>query len=94
MINASLAGKSAVNEKVYGYTTLGTRLKQVNKICVSMWPILFGAIVAQAFKMYAAWKVERGIKLIVSSITGETRFLQLTTFQDIRAADWQPLPRH
>lgn len=42
---------------------------EASKICVSMWPILFGAIVAQSFRMYAAWKCEAtGIRLVVSKI--------------------------
>jgi len=47
----------------------GTHLMEASKICVSMWPILFGAIVAQSFRMYAAWKCEAtGIRLVVSKI--------------------------
>lgn len=51
-----------------GYN-FGIRLIEASKICVSMWPILFGAIVAQSFRMYAAWKCEAtGIKLVVSKM--------------------------
>lgn len=62
-INVSQNGKDAgeYSENI----AFATRLQEANKICVSMWPILFGAIVAQSFKMYAAWKVERGIRLVV-----------------------------
>jgi len=45
----------------------GIHLMEASKICVSLWPILFGAIVAQSFRMYAAWKCEAtGIRLVVS----------------------------
>jgi len=67
IMSASMSEKDAFDDYEEP-NKLGTRLMQANKICVSMWPILFGAIVAQSFKMYAAWKVERGIKLIVSVV--------------------------
>ena len=38
---------------------LGSRLLEANKLCVSIWPILFGAIVAQSLRMLAAFRVER-----------------------------------
>jgi len=36
------------------------------KVAASAWPIVFAAVVAQSLKMYAAYKVERGIQLVVS----------------------------
>ena len=38
---------------------LGSSLLEANKLCVSIWPILFGAIVAQSLRMLAAFRVER-----------------------------------
>ena len=40
-------------------------LNQAITVAASAWPIVFAAIVAQSLKMYAAYKVERGIKLVV-----------------------------
>lgn len=39
--------------------TFGSKLLEANKLCVSIWPILFGAIVAQSLRMLAAFRVER-----------------------------------
>jgi len=39
--------------------SFGSRLLEANKLCVSIWPILFGAIVAQSLRMVAAFRVER-----------------------------------
>lgn len=45
------------------------------KIGVSAWPIVFAAVVAQVFKAYATWKVERGIKLIqLEQLVGSSSF--------------------
>lgn len=40
-------------------------LTQVITVAASVWPIVFAAIVAQSLKMYAAYRVERGIRLVV-----------------------------
>lgn len=40
-------------------------LSQAIKVAASAWPIVFAAVVAQTLKMYAAHRVERGIKLVV-----------------------------
>lgn len=40
-------------------------LSQAITIAASAWPIVFAAVVAQSLKMYAAYKVERGVKLMV-----------------------------
>ncbi|GAM91198.1 hypothetical protein ANO11243_092450 [Dothideomycetidae sp. 11243] len=39
-------------------------LQQATKVAVSMWPIVFAAIMAQTLRAYGAWKVERGIPLV------------------------------
>lgn len=63
IFNASMNGLQA--GKTGSYHILGPRLQEANKICVSMWPILFGAIVAQSLKMYASWRMEhRGMALV------------------------------
>lgn len=40
-------------------------LSQAITVAASAWPIVFAAVVAQSLKMYAAYRVERGIKLMV-----------------------------
>lgn len=40
-------------------------LSQAITVAASAWPIVFAAVVAQTLKMYAAYKVERGIQLVV-----------------------------
>jgi len=65
-LNASMDKKIA--GKSSPHYNFGVRLMEANKICISIWPILFGAIVAQSFRMYAAWKVERGMKLVVRKV--------------------------
>ncbi|CAK7212230.1 hypothetical protein SBRCBS47491_001387 [Sporothrix bragantina] len=45
------------------------------KIAVSAWPIVFAAVVAQCFKTYATYKVERGIKLMqLEQLVGSSSF--------------------
>jgi hypothetical protein len=41
---------------------------QAIKFAVSAWPIVFAGIVAQSLKAAATYKVERGIRLMVSII--------------------------
>ncbi len=44
-------------------------------IAVSVWPIVFAAVVAQAFKTYATFRVERGIKLMeLEQLVGSNSF--------------------
>jgi len=59
IMNASIRGRMIGD-------VLAERLLRLNKIAVSIWPILFAAVVAQSLRMFAAYKVERGIRLIVS----------------------------
>lgn len=62
IINASLHGAQA---EFGSHSRLGRHLLAANHICVSMWPVLFGAIVAQSLKMYASWRMEhRGMALV------------------------------
>jgi hypothetical protein len=49
-------------------SSLGTSVGQANKIAVSLWPIVFAAIMAQTLRMFASYKVERGIRLMVRLI--------------------------
>ncbi|CAK7234221.1 hypothetical protein SEUCBS140593_008868 [Sporothrix eucalyptigena] len=45
------------------------------KFAVSVWPIVFAAVVAQCFKTYATYKVERGIKLMqLEQLVGSNSF--------------------
>lgn len=45
------------------------------KIAVSAWPIVFAAVVAQVFKAWATYKVERGIKLMeLEQLVGSNSF--------------------
>lgn len=59
---------------------LGHAVVEIDKIAVSLWPILFAAVVAQSLRMYAAWQVERGILLIVS-LSRSGVILLLTCFR-------------
>jgi hypothetical protein len=52
--------------KEYG-GSFGTTLAQATKISVSAWPIIFAAIAAQSLRTIAAYKVERGVRLMASS---------------------------
>jgi hypothetical protein len=71
IINASMDGKRS--DAGMGASVLGRHIQQANKICVSMWPILFGAIVAQSLRIWAAYKVEKkGIELMVSASSPRT----------------------
>lgn len=50
-------------------------MPDVIKVGVSAWPIVFAAVVAQVFKTYATWKVERGIKLMqLEQLVGSNSF--------------------
>ncbi|KAL1890955.1 hypothetical protein Sste5346_007952 [Sporothrix stenoceras] len=45
------------------------------KFAVSAWPIVFAAVVAQCFKTYATYRVERGIKLLqLEQLVGSNSF--------------------
>jgi len=45
------------------------------KIAVTVWPIVFAAVTAQAFKTWAAYKVERGVKLMeLEQLIGSNSF--------------------
>ncbi|KAH8671589.1 hypothetical protein BX600DRAFT_510254 [Xylariales sp. PMI_506] len=51
------------------------KMQDIIKVGISAWPIAFAAIVAQVFKAYATWKVERGIKLIrLEQLVGSNSF--------------------
>lgn len=50
-------------------------MPDVIKVGISAWPIVFAAVVAQVFKAYATWKVERGIKLMqLEQLVGSNSF--------------------
>jgi hypothetical protein len=50
-------------------------MPDVIKVAISAWPIVFAAVVAQVFKAYATWKVERGIKLMrLEQLLGSNSF--------------------
>jgi hypothetical protein len=42
-------------------------LQEAIKVAVTTWPIVFAAIVSQTLKQFAAYKVERGVRLMVKS---------------------------
>ena len=47
-------------------SALAIGVSQANRVAISTWPVVFAAIMAQALRMYASYKAERGVKLIVS----------------------------
>ena len=50
-------------------------LRDVIKVAISAWPIVFAAVVAQVFKAWATYKVERGIKLMeLEQLVGSNSF--------------------
>lgn len=50
-------------------------MPEVIKAGTSAWPIVFAAVVAQVFKAYATWRVERGIKLMqLEQLIGSNSF--------------------
>lgn len=50
-------------------------MPEVIKVATSAWPIVFAAVVAQVFKAYATWRVERGIKLMqLEQLIGSNSF--------------------
>ncbi|KAF2152213.1 hypothetical protein K461DRAFT_312969 [Myriangium duriaei CBS 260.36] len=57
-------------------------LQQAVKVAISLWPIVFAAIIAQTLKAYGAWKVERGIRLVTLE--------QLNSSHSVGAAIKQP----
>lgn len=44
----------------------GRRVTEALIIAISAWPIIFAAIAAQSLRALATYKVERGIRLMVS----------------------------
>ena len=60
-------GKSASS----GWSIIRTPIK----IAISAWPIVFAAVVAQAFKTWATFRVERGVKLMeLEQLVGSNSF--------------------
>ena len=57
---------------------VGLKITQINKIAVSLWPIAYAAVVAQALRMYASYKVETGIRLMVRFISNSQQATWLT----------------
>ncbi|RDW92631.1 hypothetical protein BP5796_02025 [Coleophoma crateriformis] len=57
ILTASATGKPEAS-------SLGQGITRANKVAVSLWPIAFAAIAAQALRMYASWKVESGLQLM------------------------------
>ncbi|PMD30216.1 hypothetical protein L207DRAFT_641787 [Hyaloscypha variabilis F] len=45
-------------------SSLGKAITQGNRVAVSLWPIVYAAIAAQVLRMYASYKVERGLRLM------------------------------
>ncbi|OIW29791.1 hypothetical protein CONLIGDRAFT_345385 [Coniochaeta ligniaria NRRL 30616] len=52
-----------------------SKMENPIKVAISAWPIVFAAVVAQCFKAYATFKVERGIKLMeLEQLVGSSSF--------------------
>lgn len=52
-----------------------SKIEDPIKIAITVWPIVFAAVTAQAFKTWAAYKVERGIKLMeLEQLVGSSSF--------------------
>ncbi|KAB5563194.1 hypothetical protein GE09DRAFT_773371 [Coniochaeta sp. 2T2.1] len=52
-----------------------TKMENPIKVAISAWPIVFAAVVAQCFKSWATFKVERGIKLMeLEQLVGSSSF--------------------
>ncbi|MCJ1383335.1 hypothetical protein MMC17_006448 [Xylographa soralifera] len=43
---------------------MGSAMTEAIKISVTLWPIIFAAIAAQSLKMFASYKIERGLRLM------------------------------
>lgn len=51
------------------------KMENAIKVAVSAWPIVFAAVVAQVFKAFATFRVERGIKLMeLEQLVGSNSF--------------------
>ena len=48
--------------------SVGLGVSKTNRVAVSLWPIVYAAIAAQALRMYASYKVETGMRLIVGFV--------------------------
>lgn len=48
-------------------SALGNGVNQALKVGVSAWPIIFAAVAAQSLRALATWRVERGVKLMVTT---------------------------
>jgi hypothetical protein len=48
------------------WETRGLFTEQAIKLAITAWPIIFAAILAQSLKAFATYRVERGIRLMVS----------------------------
>ena len=55
----------AVRNKMSTDDRLGAGIDQAITVAVSIWPIIFAAIVAQSLRAYATYRVERGVRLMV-----------------------------
>ena len=51
---------------VYNQDAKALAIRQAIKVGVTSWPIVFAAIVAQSLKTLATYRVEKGIRLMVS----------------------------
>jgi hypothetical protein len=55
---------AARDKKPYD-SSLGSGTSQALTVAISVWPIIFAAIVAQSLRAYATYRVERGVRLMV-----------------------------
>jgi hypothetical protein len=46
-------------------STPGGRIQEAIKVGVTLWPIVFAAIISQSLKSLASYMVERGIRIMV-----------------------------
>jgi hypothetical protein len=56
----------AVRNRMSTDNRLGAGIDQAITVAVSIWPIIFAAIVAQSLRAYATYRVERGVRLMVA----------------------------
>jgi hypothetical protein len=60
-------------------SSFGKGVSQTIKIAVSLWPIVFAAMVSQALRAYASWKVGSGLRLSVCFMLYRESTLSLYT---------------
>lgn len=65
MLTVEINGKLAIDYSTSDYSYFGWGVQEVIKVAVTVWPIVFAAVVAQSLKALASYRVERGIRIMV-----------------------------